>query len=388
MGNDVSPLVDRALPLSSPIELADLRRFAIARSLFSRTDLRGALDRLGFVQADPIRAPARAQDLTLRHRVAGYRSGDLEQQYAALDVEEDVFINYGYVSRTVHTLMHPRTASSRPPMPKTARERALLAFLRERGEAHPREVDLQFAHGRVTNYWGGSSRATTHLLDQMHYRGLVRIVRRDRGVRVYAPREHGDRAVNGDARPITIDRLVDVVVGLYAPLPAQSLAMVIARLRYAVPQWHRAIGDAARRARLRLSRARVDGVDWFWPENEPLTPDAPDDSVRLLAPFDPIVWDRRRFERLWDWPYRFEAYTPAPKRKFGYYALPLLWRNRVIGWTTLTAPNGHLDARFGYVRGRPRDRAFTRELDIELDRIRVFLGLHASANFRHAGPKR
>ena len=50
------------------------------------------VDRLGFVQADPIRLPARAQDLILRQRVKG-RAGDLERRYAALDVEEDVFIN-------------------------------------------------------------------------------------------------------------------------------------------------------------------------------------------------------------------------------------------------------------------------------------------------------
>ena len=58
--------------------------------------------------------------------------------------------------------------------------------------------------------------------------------------------------------------------------------------------------------------------------------------MRLLAPFDPVVWDRRRFELFWGWAYRFEAYTPAPKRKLGYYALPLLWRDRVIGWGNLS----------------------------------------------------
>ena len=58
--------------------LEDLRRYAVARSLFTPTTLPAAIRRLGFVQADPIRAPARAQDLTLRHRVKDYRAGDLE----------------------------------------------------------------------------------------------------------------------------------------------------------------------------------------------------------------------------------------------------------------------------------------------------------------------
>ena len=51
------------------ITLADLRRYAISRSLFPPTTLKRAIERMGFVQADPIRAPARAQDLILRHRV-------------------------------------------------------------------------------------------------------------------------------------------------------------------------------------------------------------------------------------------------------------------------------------------------------------------------------
>src|SRR6202008_2631285 len=99
-----------------------------------------------------------------------------------------------------------------------------------------------------------------------------------------------------------------------------------------------------------------------------------DDGVRLLAPFDPVVWDRRRFELLWDWSYRFEAYTPVKKRTRGYYALPLLWRDRVIGWGNLSVKNGALHADLGYVSGRrPRDRRFTRALDEELERMRAFL---------------
>ena len=100
----------------------------------------------------------------------------------------------------------------------------------------------------------------------------------------------------------------------------------------------------------------------------------PDDTVRLLAPFDPVVWDRRRFELFWGWAYRFEAYTPAPKRKLGYYALPLLWRDEVIGWGNVSADNGKMKAALGYVSGRaPRDAVFKRELAAELARLEAFL---------------
>src|SRR3954454_6106641 len=92
----------------APITLADLRRFAVARSLFPPTTLRRALKRFGFVQADPIRAPARAQDLILRHRVKGYRAGDLERDYATLDIEEDLLYAYGFLPRSIWQLLHPR----------------------------------------------------------------------------------------------------------------------------------------------------------------------------------------------------------------------------------------------------------------------------------------
>jgi len=105
-----------------PITLDDLRRFAVARSLFTLTTLKRALHRLGFVQADPIRAPARAQDLTLRHRVRGYRAGDLERRYSKLGVEEDFFVTYGFMTSSIQALMHPRSdtcvpAESRRPWP-------------------------------------------------------------------------------------------------------------------------------------------------------------------------------------------------------------------------------------------------------------------------------
>lgn len=357
--------------------LDDLRRYAVSRTLFNPTTLPAALRKLGFVQADPIRAPARAQDLILRHRVKGYRAGDLERRYPKLDIEEDFFVNYGFLSREIQGLMHPRTFRTGWPAATRKRSLALLEFIRERGEVHPREVDVYFAHGQVTNYWGGSSSATTHLLNEMHYRGLVRVARRENGIRIYAAHEHGPQADDVAVRRGQLDRLVDVIAGKYAPLPAASLSGLIGRLRYGTPQWHRELKAAIQRAKDRLAHARIDGVSWYWPAGERPASGrhAPKDEVRLLAPFDPIVWDRRRFELLWGWAYRFEAYTPAPKRKLGYYALPLLWRDLVIGWANLTAKDGRISGDFGYVSGRaPRERVFRDALGAELDRMRRFLG--------------
>jgi len=128
-----------------PVTLDHLRRLAISQSLFVPTTLKRVLHRMGFVQADPIRAPARAQDLILRHRVKDYRVGDLERCYPglgrnSLGVEEDFFINYGFVTRKMQALMHPRMDAGVPaagclPWPAGQRKRAqlLLDFVRERG---------------------------------------------------------------------------------------------------------------------------------------------------------------------------------------------------------------------------------------------------------------
>src|SRR4030095_5572536 len=226
------------------VTLDDLRRYAVARSFFGPTTLKRALQYFGFVQADPIRAPARAQDLTLRHRVKSYRAGDLERRYSTLGIHEDFFVNYGFVTAQVYALMHPSAGFSRWSASQKARAETLLNFLRERGPVHPREVDAHFSHGSVSNYWGGSSNATTHLLDAMHYRGVLRVARRERGVRIYDVHTHTVEALDAAARRKRIDLLVDVIVNKYAPLPALSLSRLIRRLRYAVPQWRVSLNAA------------------------------------------------------------------------------------------------------------------------------------------------
>ena len=364
--------------------LDDLRRYAVARNFPKPTTLKRALHQMGFVQADPIRAPARAQDLILRHRVTNYRAGDLERRYPELGVEEDFFINYGYVTRELQTLMHPRTQSGVPaddirsPWGRGRKKSAksVLDFIRERGPVHPRDVDEHFSHGRVTNYWGGSSNATTHLLDAMHYTGLLRIARREKGIRIYAEHTHQPVPRSTVERRARIDAMADVIIRIYAPLPGSRLNYYLKRLRYAVPQWVKDLPAAVHRAKGRLSHARVENVDWYWPTDE--EPSAADvtDTVRILAPFDPLVHDRDRFELLWNWTYRFEAYTPAPKRKLGYYAMPLLWRDSVAGWANVSLKNGTLDYTLGFSTSDPRsDQAFKRALETELDRMRLFLRL-------------
>ena len=363
---------------TSPITLASLRRYAVARTLFTPTTLGRAIERLGFVQADPIRAPARAQDLTLRHRVKGYCAGDLERHYPKLDIEEDFFVNYGFLPRATQALMHPRTARTAWPAARLKKADAVLDFVRQHGVVHPREVDAHFAHGSALNWFGGSSNASTQLLDDMHYRGMLRIAARVSGVRTYAVRPPREPLAALAEPTRAMDALVDVIVRKYAPLPERSLGELISHLRGGAPQWADQRQAAFQRAKLRLASSRVDGVTWYWPADESPTSrrHAVGDVVRLLAPFDPVVWDRRRFEMFWAWAYRFEAYTPAAKRVRGYYALPLLWRDQVIGWGNVALRGDKLQVDPGYVSGKaPREAAFAQALEDELARLHTFLAL-------------
>ncbi len=355
--------------------LDDLRRYAVARTLFTPTTLGRAIERLGFVQADPIRAPARAQDLTLRHRVKGYAAGDLERRYARLPIEEDFFVNYGFLPRETLALMHPRTPRRGWDTATERRALSVLAYVREHGPSHPKQVQAAFDHGRTRNYWGGESNATTHLLDGMHYRGLLRVVRRDAGVRVYEAVEHApDERSPADKA----EALLRLAVQKYAPLPSRSLGQLAYHLGGGAPQLEAELKRTLAHAREHWPSVEAGGVRWYWPDEEKPRSKrhAAGDEVRLLAPFDPIVWDRLRFELLWQWEYRFEAYTPAAKRLRGYYALPLLWRDQVIGWGNLAVREGRLHADLGYASGKPpRDTAFRRALDDELQRMEAFLGL-------------
>jgi uncharacterized protein YcaQ len=314
--------------------------------------------------------------------VLNYRAGDLERRYPRLPLEEDFFVNYGYLPRANHQLMHPRTARTVWTEARAEQAAAVLAFIRARGSAHPREVGAHFAHGKVTNWFGGSSNASTELLDVMHYRGLLRVARREGGTRVYAARTAVAGTAADDPQDLAMansrmDALVDLIVRKYAPLPAATLGQLVGHLRGGAPQWTAHRAAALARAKQRLGRVRTDGIDWYWPADDrpASTRWQPDEAVRLLTPFDPIVWDRRRFEIFWGWAYRFEAYTPAPKRKLGYYALPLLWHERVIGWGNAVASPDGLRCSFGYVGGRaPRSAGFRAGLEAELARMRAFLG--------------
>jgi uncharacterized protein len=356
--------------------LQQLRRYAIARSLFKATSLPRAIARLGFVQADPMRAPARAQDLILAQRVKGYRAGELERRYPRLAIEEAFFVNYGFLPRETLALLHPRGAPRSWDPGMQARGQEVLAFVRQHGRTHPRDVQMHFDHGRIKR-WGGDLSASTHLLEGLHYSGLLRVARRAAGTRVYQTIEHPPQDDSSEARLARAAQLLDMVVQLYAPLPAASLRYLCRLLREGVPQLAAEVRQLQEHAKSRYAHAQVDGLLWFWPqgENPAAARHGVDERLRLLSPFDPVVWDRRRFQLFWGWEYKLEAYVPAHKRRMGHYAMPMLWGERVLGWANLKVVDGRLRHKLGFAGPRPRGSAFRLALNDALHRMREFLEL-------------
>jgi uncharacterized protein len=344
-------------------DLTRLRAHAISQSLFQQTTLKAAIRRLGFVQADPIRSPARAQDLILRHRVRAYRAGDLERRYASLDIEEDVLYAYGFLPRPIWQLLHPRDVQGISKL-----EKKVFDTVCKFGLMHPAELQEHFGTARVINAWGGYSKATTRALEDLHYRGLLRIARRENGIRLYEPAMPWGDVLSPSQR---LHKLMMVIANILAPLPEKSLLANTARFRR--------LGNS--RSMLsglletdELEKETIDGIDYVWPRPK-TTPAAPPRNVKFLAPFDPLVWDRRRFEHLWGWPYRFEAYTPVAKRVRGYYAMPILWCDSVIGWANAGVIGDRLTVEVGFVGKRPADADFGRELEAEIARLETFLSL-------------
>ncbi len=347
------------------LTLKHLRRHALSATLFPPTTLSQAIQRLGFVQADPIRSPARAQDLILRHRVKNYRAGDLEERYPRLKLEEDFLYAYGFMPRSTWSLLHPRMEQR-----LTAAERRVLEIVSAHKRIHPKELEAYLGRKREINAWGGYSKATTKTLHALHYRGLLRIAGRENGIRLYEPTVAKENPIEPEER---LRGVVLLTAAILAPLPDRSLRATLQLLAHGTPALkgrHSVVTKLLESGE--LASAVVEDVRYVWPAGRNAR-QAPEEMVRFLAPFDPLVWDRRRFQHFWGWSYRFEAYTPLAKRKLGYYAMPLLWRDEVVGWVNISNSQGELKVESGFVETQPTEASFQTQFEAEVERFRVFL---------------
>ena len=242
---------------------------------------------------------------------------------------------------------------------------------------HPREVDAHFSHGSVSNYWGGSSNATTHLLDAMHYRGLLRVARRSgrrpdlrrahahdrttrcgRAARAYRSAGRRHRAQVRAAAGVESVGSCEAVALRGAAMATRPERRVVARQEAArvMPASTASIGIGHAMNRHLLDRvAKTSFVSWR----------------RLIRSYGTAVASRfsgtgrtasRRTRRR---PNDSSATTHC--RCCGATALS--------GGAISRSKDGELHTDIGYLKSAPRDRLFKRELDAELDRMRAFLGL-------------
>lgn len=127
-----------------------LKNYAIAHSLFPPTSLQAAVARLQFIQIDPIRSPAPAQDLILRQRVLNYHVGDIALQSENLKLEEDFLYAHGYMTQEVWRLLQPRSK-----IELTAFDTQVLEVVSQLAEIKPSDLERHFDKKRERNWWGG-----------------------------------------------------------------------------------------------------------------------------------------------------------------------------------------------------------------------------------------
>jgi uncharacterized protein YcaQ len=201
----------------------------------------------------------------------------------------------------------------------------LLATVRERGPV--RSADFERRDGKGGGWW--EWKPEKRMLESLFTAGELMIARRDNFQRVYdVPRA---RAPVVERRPAPLARAVARELALKAGARARRGEGEVGRrllphLEARHPAHPRAPGGRGRPAA--RAGGGVEGAGFVHPDHHDLALRAAAGEIRptlttLLSPFDPLVWDRARAAELFGFDYRLECYTPAPKRRWGYFVLPI-----------------------------------------------------------------
>jgi hypothetical protein len=283
-----------------PVDVETARRIAVrAQGLDgSGSGVLETVRRLGFLQLDPISSVAPPQHLVLWSRLGAFDTAELDrlrweerkliEWNAFLYPSEDLPLLKAFMRRNDRPIDARRRAYLRA---NTAFSRYVLKELRERGPLLSREIEThQTRAGTDRHQWWGS-RQMGLMLEVLAEVGKVAVVGRRGKQRVW-----------------------DLAERCYPDVEALPLKQALAIYE---EQRFRAIG-------VRLDRGRLVA--------HPEAVDSPiPDRVTFLSPFDRLVHDRNRTEALWDFYYRLEMYVPAAKRQYGYYVLPILRGDRLVG---------------------------------------------------------
>ena len=284
------------------VSLAEARRIAVRSQALdgSSTSVLDTVRRIGFLQIDPISSIATPQTLVLWSRLGPYDVGELERLLwkerklfewgAFIWPIEDYPLIRARMRRRRGTAMYERRGTEF--LRTNARfKRFLLRELEERGPLLSREIEADLMVSREPHEWWGS-RKVTLMLELLEGRGLVAVVGRQGKQRVW---DLGER---------------------WYPQDVESIPWPQARQQLEEKRW-RALG--------------VRRVNGEWEAH----PDATDGKVpartTFLSPFDRLIHNRDRTEALWSFYYRLEMYVPKAKRQYGYYVLPILRGDRLVG---------------------------------------------------------
>lgn len=314
------------------------------------TSVAAALDHLGFVQIDPINVCGRMQDHILRHRVIGYRENDwlshlhAPPQRTAFEHHLPDSSNlailpldaWPHLQRTMQSRAHGDSTWSGK---LTAAEKKLASsiFARMAAEGPLCSQDIEGGRKARTHAWDSTTLAKS-TLQKLFFHGRILIARREKNRRYYDLPEH--------VLPASI---------LNAPLPtAAETIRWLARLK--LRQRRLAVLKTAELRAIADEVIPVSIQDTSTPRLHILHSDMDVLEIAastakialkplLLAPLDPVIYDRRVTETMWAFNYRWEVYVPPQKRARGYYALPLLHNHRFIGHADLKADRsgGKLD---------------------------------------------
>jgi uncharacterized protein YcaQ len=283
------------------VTLAQARRIAVRSQLLdgSADGVLATVRRLGFLQIDPISTVAPPQRLVLWSRLGSYDSTELDR---LLWGERKLFEWGAFIwpiedFPLIRARMRRRRGKAKYEQQGTeflrtnARfKRYLLRELEERGPLLSREIEADLMVSRDSHPWWGS-RKVTLMLELLEGRGVVAIVGRRGKQRVW-----------------------DLAERWYPE--AESMPWPEARELLAEKRF-RALGVKFEKGEW---RAHPDAEDGPVPKR-----------VTFLSPFDRLIHDRDRAEALWNFYYRLEMYVPKPKREYGYYVLPILRGDRLIG---------------------------------------------------------
>ncbi len=334
----------RRLLLGAQGLLDEPRRKATPEALY---DL---IARMGFVQIDSINVVARAQHLTLASRLQSYRPALLER---LLERERSLFEHWTHDASAIPTvwypqwqprfelyrqkvLAHPWWKERVGPDPQAVFDHVRERIVRE-GPLMTRDFEDERPAGTDKTWWGWKPHKAA--LEYLWRTGELAIARRVNFHKVYDLAERVLPAAHAAPAPTGAEHVDWACRTALERLGVASAYELAAFWRSVSLEAARAWGEQAA-ARGEIAAVEVEAEDgsgprkaWAvadWRERAAALPAAPP-RVRLLSPFDPILRDRKRTLRLFNFDYHFEAFVPSPKRQHGYYVLPILEGERLIG---------------------------------------------------------